>query len=730
MRFIQAKFSKKEIDEILNTFLIRKAKVAEKEPIENSSLLERILPRLSVKLLKPTFVFAVILLALILPFKALTFYHSLNLDQLRGRVLGASENAFSKLFSAGNAASDFNFNGAKENFGQAADNFLKAKDELSGINDLLFSLASLAPNKELKLAGESKKILAAGEKAAETGGNLSEAAEILFTGAGSGNNFGDILKSFAESGSKAADNAGELNNIIKEIDENNLPEEYRGRFSAAKEQAIFLENGLNEFVDLIKNLRVILGAEEDKRYLLVFQNNAEARPTGGFIGSFALVDFKNGEIKNLEVPAGGSYDTEAGLRRTVEAPEPFHLVDSLWHFWDANWWPDWPTSARKLEWFYEKSNGPTVDGVISFTPTVMERILGAIGPIQMPEYGLTMTKENFWENTRSAIEEGKAEFEAGQKATSTSAVEKPKKIIGDLMAKIIKEMPNRLNKETLAGLIKVFEESLEEKHVLIYFNNEDLQTKLASYGWDGGLKKSSKDYLSVVSTNIAGGKSDRKVKETIYHEAEIMPDGSIINTVRIERFHDSLKFVDSSGVRNVNWLRVYVPLGSKLIEASGFEKPSEIYFAKPEAIYEKDPDIAKAERTAIMDAASGTKIYVESGKTVFANWSMVDPGGTATIYLKYQLPFKLILEEKKGLLDKIFGVFKVDDKNVYTYSLLAQKQSGSFNQSKIETKLKLPAGMKIGWNYPENAAINGFGWEIEDYLNVDKYWAVVISIIN
>jgi len=77
----------------------------------------------------------------------------------------------------------------------------------------------------------------------------------------------------------------------------------------------------------------------------------------------------------MEVPSGGGYDTEAGLTEFIAAPEPLHLVDPLWHFWDANWWPDWEKSAKKLMWFYEKSDGPTVDGVISITPTVIEKII-------------------------------------------------------------------------------------------------------------------------------------------------------------------------------------------------------------------------------------------------------------------------------------------------------------------------------------------------------------------
>jgi hypothetical protein len=187
-----------------------------------------------------------------------------------------------------------------------------------------------------------------------------------------------------------------------------------------------LAPNLEEASDLALQASVFLGKQMDKRYLLVFQNNAEKRASGGFMGSFAVVDMSKGEIKNILVPKGGTYDTEAGLSEKVVAPEPLWLLNPLWHLWDANWWPNWPTTAKKIEWFYEKSNGPTVDGVISLTPTVIERLLTVTGPIDMSkDYGVIISADNFWQVTQTFSE---------QKPQLTN---EPKKIIGDLMTKLM-----------------------------------------------------------------------------------------------------------------------------------------------------------------------------------------------------------------------------------------------------------------------------------------------------
>ena len=660
--------------------------------------------------------FALVLLVLILPFKIFVYYKSLDLEKLRGKILGASEAAIGSLKEASESAVTLDFEQASYDFSRAGEDFLKAQDELAEINDLIFSLASLAPGGEIKLASEGKKILAAGQVASSLGESLSLAMQSLFENKDKG--ILEILNGFAEYGKITAGEAADLKNKLAEIDAGALPQEYREKFLLLKGKTEVLEKGLAEFIGLMDKLRIFLGTNQNKRYLLVFQNNAEMRASGGFIGNFALVDLAGGKIKNIEAPGGGSYDTEGGLRELVAAPEPLHLVNPLWHFWDANWWPDWPTSAQKLMWFYERSDGPTVDGVISFTPTVLEKLLAITGPIDMTkDYGVTLTAENFWFTTQKIVE---AKPVAGGE-------NKPKKIIGDLLDKIIIDLPAKLDKEKLIKILSLAEESLSEKHILFYFTDSELQKEIEKWGWDGKIREASKDYLSVVNTNIAGGKSDRKIKEKINLVSEIMPNGSVINTLKIERRHEGIKNEPFVGVRNVDWLRVYVPSGSELLEAQGFNRPDEIYFEEPEDEWTKDPLVYREETTAKVHETSGTKIYDEDDKTVFANWSMVDPGKTATIYLKYKLPFTLKEEEKgDGFIDKIKVLLNPGQTELMPYTLLAQKQAGSLG-SEINTSLKLADNFKIVWKYPTGLPLVPDGWQISDKLNTDKYWAVMLE---
>lgn len=672
--------------------------------------------------------FAVIVFVVLLPIKVLSYYKVVNLDDFKGRVLGVSERAVGNLGSAADSVSSLDLSGARENFSLAKESFSEAEAELNNVNALLLEIGKILPNKKVRLASHAKEILAAGEAASSLGENLSLAADSFFSS--SDKNFSVMIGNFLKYENLALADANRLNENLAKIDVSSLPEEYQNQFVELKASGQDLEMILSSASDMVKKINIFLGAGSDKRYIFVFENNSEMRASGGFIGSFALVDFSQGKIKNIEVPNGGSYDTEGGLKKLITAPEPLWLVNPLWHFWDANWWPDWKKSASKLTWFYEKSGGPTVDGVIAFTPTVLERLLKISGPIDMTDkYGVVMDSENLWVNLRDIIEKEKTE---DMNVSYEIAEKKPKRVISDLFGRLMEELPKRLNRENFPQLLSVLNDSLVDKQVLFYFTDEELQNEAETRNWAGRIKETGKDYLMTVNTNIAGGKSDGKMEEKVSHEAEIMEDGSIVDTLVITRTHKGVVDEPYYGVRNVDWLRVYVPLGSELLEASGFRGPDPIYFEFPDKNWEIDEDVAAEEgANAFVDEKNlNTKIYQESGKTVFANWNMVDPGQEVVIRLKYKLPFKL---EKKlptaaktssweAALDKFI---KVEKKDLYVYSLMVQKQAGSRFAS-IESSLKAPGVFKTVWKYPENLK-SANGWEVKEDFNSDKYWAVLFE---
>lgn len=713
--------------------------------------------------------FALLLLLIILPFKALVYYRLINLSGFRDRVATNASGAWQEMLSAGTAAGERRFADASRGFAAAGNGFLKVREELRQVDELLFGLASLSNDPKLKLASAGQDITAAGVDVSGLGQHLSAAFDSLFSEAPD-KNLGAMLDNFTAAGLQAVADSRRLNQHLARIKPEAVPEAYQAQFQDLKRQSQIMEKGLGDFIDLAASLKDFLGVSQTKRYLLVFQNNSELRASGGFLGSYALIDFKDGKIKNLEVPAGGTYDTEAGLRVLVKAPEPLWLVNPLWHLWDANWWASWPASARNLMWFYEKSSGPTVDGVISMTPTVLEKLLAVTGPIDMVnDYGVTITADNFWQTTQTIVEttgnpalyasstppatstaasinpKKSKKIKKGANASSTVAslatstpadATKPKKIIGDLFNRILERLPQVLTRDNFPKFLAAAESSLSEKQLMFYFSDQALQAKIEARGWGGTIEDTPGDYLAVINTNIAGGKSDRSISENLFHQAEVAADGSIIDTVRITRTHNGIKGEPFTGVRNVDWLRVYVPAGSQLISASGFRVPDAKYFESPDPAWQDNKLVAATEGRASVDPDSGVKIYRESGKTVFANWTMADPGETIQIEFKYRLPFRFgSLHFKRqpataswwsDLWDRTWKLVSGEEPELTYYSLLVQKQPGAASEP-VQVSFKgVPALWRPVWRYPLSASLPG-SWQEEATLDRDRLWMGMYS---
>jgi hypothetical protein len=674
-----------------------------------------------------TFIF--LSLIVILPLAVFNLYNAIGINDLRGKVLGATDSAIGDLQSAAAAASNLDLKQASDNFSAAQESFAQANNDLSAVSGIIFELGKIIPNDQIRLAAQSRELVSSGVDAASLGNNLTLAIDSLL--AKNDKTLSAKIDDFVQYETLAEADAEKMNGEVAKIDANSLPEAYCDQFNSLKQKGSDLQLILSKNIDLIKKINIFLGAETDKRYLLVFEDNAEMRASGGFVGSYALLDLSQGKITNIEAPQGGSYDTKGGMSRYIIPPQPMTLINPRWYFWDANWWPDWEKSAQKLSWFYEKSGGPTTDGVIAFTPTVLERILAITGPIDMTDTnGMVMTSDNLWTNLRSAIEKEKA---ADAKLPYDLAENKPKKVIGQLTQKLMAELPARLDRDKFIKLLSSIEQDLNEKQILLYLKDDDLQAEVEARNWAGRIKDTNKDYLLVADTNIAGGKSDRLMTEDISQRADVQSDGTVIDTLTITRTNTASSTQLFFGERNVDWMRIYVPAGSVLLAASGFAAPNQIYFNAPNPAAETDPDVAAEEGdNAVIDSAhASTTIYTESGKTVFANWTMADPGQSAVITIKYRLPFKLEKQptppaSDSGLEGFIDKMVQSENKDLLVYSLLVQKQPGALFTS-VNSSFNLPADFKINWNYPNNLLVSQQGWQTSTKLDSDKYWAAVIE---
>ncbi len=665
--------------------------------------------------LKTALNFALIALLIVLPIRGIYLYD--RVVKTKGQVLGATEEAFNEFEQAVEAISFSDWNSASINFSQASSYFSQAQDVLLQYNQSLVEFLESLPVAGKKVA-DSKKLLESGELISSAATNFSVTFASLNKSDDLENAIADSLPQVRESLHSTIIDLESALKLFSEIDHSSLPSEYQKSFEQIQNRLPELLESLNVVNQLIDSTFAILGYDFPKRYLFLFQNNNELRGTGGFLGSFALVDVDDGKIANMEVPGGGLYDLKHDFLEKIISPQPMHLLGTPWMPWDHNWWPDFPTSAQKLLWSFEKSGWPTYDGVIAINATVLPKILEVVGNIELPAYNQLLTPDN----VILALQH-EAEFEYDREEN------RPKKIIGDLLPVLIDRLLDIPTDQLLPTLL-TFNESFSKKDIQLFFTKENLQNQAQKFGWTGELKDYEKDYLMVVRTNIAGGKTDLVIDQNIQHFSYIQEDGSLVNTAAITLTHNGNPEDVFERVRNNSYIRVYVPLGSQLIEATGYDVIDPELFKEVYPGFKQDGDLLRISGLPLIEAKSNTSINNEFGKTVFGNWLQLDVGESKTLTFSYELPFRLNFVEDANEFEKFLGSIGFRDSLAQdTYNLLVQNQSGVINSS-FESRLYLPENMDLEWyNSSTNKGmeVGDIFLKFETALDKDYSYGALIS---
>jgi hypothetical protein len=242
-------------------------------------------------------------------------------------------------------------------------------------------------------------------------------------------------------------------------------------------------------------------------------------------------------------------------------------------------------------------------------------------------------------------------------------------------------------------------------------NDPRLQEDFSSRDWTGELKSTDRDYLGIFHANIGGGKTDAAIEQIVKHRAEIALDGSIVDTVTLTRVHKGESDAEFRSTKNLDYVRFYVPLGSTLITADGFETPSkDLFLELPESqeeAYEPDTDLAAISGAVTHDDARQLFTNTEFEKTVFGGWMQTESGESTTVTLSYRLPFTL---ETNGFWD-----------TVDHYSLLVQKQPGSFGDF-FTSDVIVPANAQILRTYPSE-----YTGSVQTVLKEDLFVGVIVA---
>lgn len=651
---------------------------------------------------------AVFTLLIGLPFPVVGYVKKVKHSQ--EQFVNQGTNAFVLLQSSTMAALQANMPIAQQGLQQALQGFSAAESILNDDHQILTAVADIIPVLGTQLRS-GRMVLQGGQHLAL--GNTYLVKGLSEVSQDKEAHLSDKIKVVKKHLTYAIPQYERALEEIGGVSERVLPLPYQASFKEVKLLLATFVDDLRDIRDLTDAMLTLFGGEELKRYLVIFQNHHEIRPTGGFMGSFALVDVQKGKIVNIEVPEGGTYDLKGQLDTHVKAPLPLQLVNGRWEFQDANWFPDFPKTAQKVVWFYEHARGATVDGVIAVNATVLERFLKVTGEVDIQEeYDILLDADTALAQVQTVVETGE-----------DKKVNKPKRIISVVLRELLDTLPS-LEKVQIISLLSEVHDSVQEKEIQVYSTDQKIQNKLEEFGWTGKILpvQDGQDYLYVVNTNLQGQKSDAKMKQKLDYVVEVKEDGHMYATATIKREHTGRVGEQFYGNPNINFLRIYVPKGAELIDAGGFTFPPEKAFHTPEEWYSEDEDLMAVERERGYHDQSGTRITEEFDKTVFGNWLIVNPGEQASAYFTYKLPYKANMTVQE---DSFLASIIQTQHRAHRYSLLLQKQSGV--KSSITARLIYPDGWEPVWKSEEGILFNQDGYTLEKDINQDQIIGVVMK---
>ena len=422
------------------------------------------------------------------------------------------------------------------------------------------------------------------------------------------------------------------------VNPNRYPENFGGKPVRSlvfdlKQVIDLTDNLLTEARPMVKQLPELLGSRQPKKYMVLFQNDAELRPTGGFITAYAIFSIDKGKI-HLET-SDDIYKLDASMTKFVSPPDPIakYLNVYGWRMRDSNFSPDFASSMKVFEDLYATTPSPQkLDGIIALDTQVLVKMVEVLGPIQA--YGTNFTTQKVPQCDCPMII-----YELEKYADQPTNYERGsrKDIIGVLLQTLMQKALSS-PKTVYAPLFQASIEEAQQKHILLYLQNPDAQRGIEALGFGGRIKTYAGDYLHINDANLGGAKSNLYIVPSVKQDVTITDSGADETLTLIYKYPhaaDNCSLERTTGLCLAgiyrDYVRIYLPKGTKIASVNGFESQS--------------------------------LTYEDLDHTAVDGFFTVVPQGLAMITIKYSIPgsFKK-LGEYKSLIQKQPGT----DGNAYT----------------------------------------------------------------
>ena len=513
--------------------------------------------------------------------------------------------------------------------------------------------------------------------------------------------FGKDISSAAVS---LTDAAGKFKNIASGVSRNPAME-----FSAALvelKDALFIYNkeqqdGLipqtivNRFGDLanmasstIDLWSDIMGFNGTRNYLVLFQNNMELRPGGGFIGSYGILTVSKGRLISFKIY--DVYDADGQLKTHIEPPFPIrrYLPSLHWYLRDSNFNVDFSKGAIASAVFYNTEMHQAVDGVIGIDLSFVKNLLSATGPVKVTDYNQTVDANNLFPITQSHAEK---DFFPG----STQKKDFLRSLFNSLELKITES-----KNISYLNLLQSSVSSVYEKHILFAFSNTDEQATFAVNGWSSALidkrpqdDSRINDFVGINEANLGADKVNYYVTRSLAQSVSIASDGSVAENLTVALKNSAQKTSWTGGVYET-YLRIILPLGANVSKIQIDDKDQNIVPAITDpAVYEKKD----------FTPPSGLEVdkQDQDKNTIYGFLVTLQPQDVRTIVITYSLPQKLNVSKADLAYD--LKIFKQPGIDSYPYSL----------------SINIPQGLKVA-DSPADAKTSGQNTSISTQITRDR----------
>ncbi|MGB9707230.1 MAG: DUF4012 domain-containing protein, partial [Microgenomates group bacterium] len=392
------------------------------------------------------------------------------------------------------------------------------------------------------------------------------------------------------------------------------------------------------FVDakpLLKKLPEIFGKDKEKTYLVLFQNDKELRATGGFLTAYAIFKVKDGKIRIER--SEDIYSLDESIANHPPAPREiltYHKGVTKFFIRDSNLSPDFPTSVKLFNQLYEKSSRAIeYDGIVAIDTKVLVDMLEIFGDTEVDGVLFSAKTDKRCDCPQVIYKL----FDLVDRPTPYLR-ENRKGILGDLMYALFYKALGFSPSKYWGTLAQQMFINLKEKNILLYFNDDSLQQAVEKLNFAGKINSNNGDYLHINNVNFAGAKSNMFVSEIITSKTNFTNDGvkrELTVEYRNPYPHSDCNLERGGLCLNAtlrNWVRIYVPKGSKLISFIGSLKKAQT--------------------------------YDDLGKTVFEGYLEVPTQGKAQIKVSYQLPekfqrsnYRLLIQKQPGEGEQKLQIF-------------------------------------------------------------------------